>query len=342
MATRRRFVQLAAASMAMTAAGALPPVGGGRIYQARRDFGAPLEPKGRILHGAGQDIAGYTDYCRILPATRRPALYMSYTGITLPLAQIEAWGRQTSAELSSITDHTPGLQIGLWLTGEGKPLDDRVAAGEFDAQITGFAEALKALNRPALVRIGYEFDGPWNGYRAGSFRQSWRKIATELFNRRLPVALVWCSAAGAAGWSNLDQAMAFYPGDEWVHWWGIDLFDAAFLSDARTFAFLDAARQHGKPVLIGESTAKGIGTRRGIESWNGWFEPYFSLIAARPEIKGFCYINWDWPTWAKRYGFPWADWGDARIEQNEVVRELWRRELANDIFQCGSVERAGG
>lgn len=325
MSTRRQLFELASGlalvSAALPAIAQAKPEATSRRYASRLNFGAPLEPIDRILHGAGQDIDGYKTYASLLPAGNKPAIYMTYVGIAEGVAAVEGWGQQVMQDISKIADHQPALQVGLWLRGpDGKPWDQRIAAGEHDREIRALAQALGQFNRPVYLRIGYEFEGAWNGYQAETFKACWKRIAAELARHQLPIALVWCSAGGAAGWKDLSVPMSYYPGDEHVDWWGIDLFDSDSLTDPRTHAFLDAARAHKKPVMIGESSSKGVGTLEGEKSWAAWYVPYFALMSRRPEIKAFCYINWEWDYWAKKFGFDWHDWGDCRIEQSPVVR----------------------
>ena len=41
-----------------------------------------------------------------------------------------------------------------------------VARGDYDTETEELAKALVALDVPVFVRIGYEFNGSWNGYPA--------------------------------------------------------------------------------------------------------------------------------------------------------------------------------
>jgi hypothetical protein len=124
----------------------------------------------------------------------------------------------------------------------------------------------------------------------------------------------------------------FYPGDEWVDWWGVDVFSEDEFARPQLAAFLDAARAHRKPVMLGETTPRHVGVLDGARSWDRWFGPMIALLQARPEIKAICYINWDWAEWSDRLGFDWRDWGDARINRDATVRERWVRALSAPVF----------
>jgi hypothetical protein len=90
---------------------------------------------------------------------------------------------------------------------------------------------------------------------------------------------------------------------------------------------LDLADQHGKPMMIGESTPRHVGVGNGQQSWDSWFKPFFDLIHSRKEIKAFNYIDWNWASHPQ-----WSDWGDARIETNDVVGAHYRDEMKVGLY----------
>lgn len=277
-----------------------------------------LEPAdGRVLHGAGQDPQAFVDYVAALPDTP-PALYMAYVGLD---GNVARWADRLAAELARLPMHVIP-QIGLGMTHDGKPAEHyehRVAAGEFDAAIEAFCVGLERLARPAFVRIGYEFNGHWNGYQAPSFVAAWRRVAAAIRRHRLDeVALTWCYAP-----EGVDKDFAsFHPGDDQVDWWSIDLFSVEHFTAPDTEAFMRAAAGAGCPVLIGESTPRHVGVLDGEASWRRWFVPYLDFLGRWPHVKGTSYIAWDWSQYPM-----WRDWGDGRPWRDEVVLERWRAAL---------------
>lgn len=129
--------------------------------------------------------------------------------------------------------------------------------------------------------------------------------------------------------------MDWYPGDDWVDWWGIDLFSAGDFASADTVKFMRLAREHGFPVMIGESTPRYVGVLEGERSWNTWFAPYFDFILRNPNLKAFCYINWNWADYPR-----WHNWGDARIRQNGEVLARYRQAISDPIFAHAREESA--
>jgi len=304
-------------------------------YLARVEFGARLEPGNRIIHGAGQDPLGFDAYRACFDRAHQPLVTMTYIGLCHPVSAVVDWGIRVRGELAAMSPVAYIPQIGLNLTGgkeDGNNLDGAVAGGAYDVQIDAFADAVLSFRRPVFIRIGYEFDGSWNNYSPATFQGAWKRIAGRLRARSVPFASIWCAAGGSSGWPTISRLMEYYPGDAWVDWWGIDIFSKEEFANPSLEAFLAVARAHRKPVSIGEMTPRFVGVTEGERSWALWFEPMFGLLKRHPEIKAIDYIDWDWKAWSDRLGFPWKDWGDARLESNSVVRERWVKALSDPIF----------
>ncbi|MBO0932010.1 glycoside hydrolase family 26 protein [Fibrella aquatilis] len=283
-------------------------------------YGARLEPRQAVLHGAGQaEVVAVAEYTKSLSAATRPILFMDYAGLNSPKI-----GNQLRSILTKCRQFSWFVipQIGLSMTTDGQPdkhYEGEVAAGRYDALIDTLVQTLKRYDRPIYLRIGYEFNGHWNGYQPATYQQAFRHIYDRLRAANANnVATVWCYGPD----SETDTYAAFYPGDDVVDWWGIDLFKPASFTYPSTIQFLADARQHRKPVMIGESTPKFVGVSNGKRSWETWFRPYFALVQANPHIKAFCYINWNWA----RFDY-WKDWGDARVGQNAYINQHYQRAI---------------
>ena len=278
--------------------------------QTRLNTGALLEPVGKIINGAGQDPAAFINYWNGMHAQSKPAIYMTYVSLRNVTSD---WADGLKGEVMRHAGKFVIPQIGLSMTVDGTPAEhyeQDVAAGLYDNQIAMFIDGLQSLAVPAYVRIGYEFNGTsWNGYQPATYKAAFTRITNMIRARGLEVATVWCFA--------MDGAMNFqdyYPGDASVDWWAIDIFSASHFTDPNAPRFLDSARVHQKPVMIGETTPRSVGVLNGQQSWNQWFSPFFTFIHAHPEVKAFCYINWNWSQYPQ-----WQTWGDARLEQNAIV-----------------------
>ena len=72
--------------------------------------------------------------------------------------------------------------------------------------------------------------------------------------------------------------MQWYPGDEYVDWWGISLYSYNDFQSTTTVTFMTASMAHQKPVMIAESTPANIGVLNGQTSWEqNWFHRLFQF-----------------------------------------------------------------
>lgn len=282
----------------------------------RVDFGAPLEPKGGILHGAGQDHGTWREYTGLMaPHGLAPQLFMVYTGLRgLKGERLDAF----KPYWETATGNAPLMQMGLAMTVDGQPgrcYAHEVARGDHDDSIRLLGDWFAREERPVLLRIGYECTGPWNGYEAASYVEAYRRVTTILRAFPFELATVWCVEGG---WTH--TAEPYYPGDAHVDWISVDLFSPEHFAASEAFA--EKAFERRKPLLIGECTPRRVGVLDGEASWERWYRPFFDWISRHRHVKAFSYINWDWSGHEM-----WRDWGDARVQMNEIVMENWIRQL---------------
>jgi hypothetical protein len=285
-------------------------------FAPRLDFGRPLEPAGRVLQGAGQDRAAWLDYRGFMAsAGLRPEMFMAYAGLRgLTRARLES----LRAYWDESPESPPLLQLGLSMTRDGQPehcYAHEVAAGQHDPAIRLLGDFFATEGRPVLLRVGYECTGPWNGYEPQTYVAAFRRVAGMLREFPFALATVWCVEGG---WTA--PAADYYPGDEWVDWFSVDLFAPDHFAGSE--GFMRMALEHARPVLVGECTPRRVGVLAGADSWKAWFGPFFEWIARHAQVKGFSYINWDWSAYPQ-----WSDWGDARLQANPFVLDQWIRHI---------------
>lgn len=231
-----------------------------------------------------------------------------------------------------------GLQIGMWLNGvEGC---DLINSGQMDEQIEKLSNYLRSCKASVVfLRLGYEFDNPSFGYSENpkGYVTAYQRIVIAL-RQELPfevitrVKFVWHSWAAPR-----DDGVAlqeFYPGDEYVDWIGISIFQQVFPwaqywggSLLNIDEVLMFALKHGKPTMIAESTPFGginldTSETRAFNKTNPWDRWYGEVLALikRYDISMWCYINCNWdsqPMW-HNIGF-----GDTRLSSNQEVMEKW-------------------
>lgn len=254
-----------------------------------------FEPEdGKIIHGAGQSQEQFKKYWDTV-GKYKPLIYMTYVRINEVREKLEN-------ELNELNSVNSGLipQIGLNLKVKEKGQQCvEITIGHLDKEILFLINILKNLKKPVFLRIGYEFNNPTNNYHSKEFIGAWKHIV-DLFRKENcdNVAFVWCACTGFDSESeSIERIMKYYPGDEYVDWFGNDLFGVKHFKDnqdAVTEAFAKESDRHNKPLMIGESSAAKVGVLNGEKSWKEWFEPFFEWLHKHPVTKAFCYINWDW------------------------------------------------
>ena len=83
---------------------------------------------------------------------------------------------------------------------------ENIVAGHYDDALSILTSHLASLApRKVFLRIGYEFDGPWNCYQPDSYKAAFRKIASALQAKNASnVATVLQSAAWPDSYGNID------------------------------------------------------------------------------------------------------------------------------------------
>lgn len=283
------------------------PEDGTRFLIVGQDLGA--------VGGLDDHVEGYVDEMGQVPAG--VTTYTGFPGLT-GLNVLDNWGAGDVHAQRYLEDSTfdhAAIVIGLNLVEQL----DRINSGEADREIRDLGLWILSSKRPVFLRIGYEFDGPWNGYRPpDKYRNAWVYIVEQfdalgVYN----VAYVWQAHGG-----NREDIDRWYPGDAYVNWMGYSHFDEPDPGN-NILAF---AEERNKPVMICESAPRRdlkVGDEQ--EHWDAWYAPLFEKIDQYDRIKALAYINVDWdsqPMWQGQ------GWGDSRVQVNETVRMNWEKEMA--------------
>ncbi|MDQ1267041.1 MAG: hypothetical protein QG635_2194, partial [Bacteroidota bacterium] len=205
----------------------------------------------------------------------------------------------------------------------------------------------KNYGRRMFLRIGGEFNGSGPGWNGGGYHPylhvtAFRKVVDMFAARgfRDSIAVNWCYEPDAANdFDSVDtKGVRWYPGDNYVDWFGLDVFDpdhfdqtlpdykrGVITDKGKSERFLSMARAKGKPVFMSETSAKGMNissdNQDGIDDWNNWFAKFFEFIDVHKEIKGYGYIDANWPAGA------YPGWGDARIQNSQYVTAKYKEEM---------------
>jgi len=254
-----------------------------------------------------------------------------------------------------------GLQIGLWLNGTRGCKD--MLSGLLDKNIENLIDYLSNTKASKVfLRVGYEFDNPSFGFSDDppAFRKAFIYLVRRcrLYSKCYDkVKFVWHSWAAKRD-APLED---FYPGDDFVDWVGVSIFDQFFPWSQRDATrsditeVLEFANIHNKPSMIAESTPFGgidleptiTKSYEGMDdAWNRWFQPVLDLIDEY-DIGMWSYINCAWqdqPMW-HNVGF-----GETRLSTNTKVMQKWHDKvfhghrsflLAGSLLNCGESEKLG-
>lgn len=284
------------------------------------DYKQKYEPRGnKVIHGAGQSLEMFHEYWKAVEKNK-PAIYMTY----IKIQNMDQWVDKIKKEVKEFPNLI--LQIGLNFRVLGKDKTREISEGKYDKEFDKLFKVIKDFENPVFIRIGYEFDKA-EKYDSKNFIKAWKHFVDKYREEKVDnIANVWC----ACPYRGTSPVAPYYPGDNYVDWFGIDVFTErhfAKSANQQTEDFLKLAKKHRKPVMIGESSPAKTGVDEGKESWDKWFKPYFEWIGKHPNIKAFCYISWDW-------GKDWKqpEWLNGRIHENEVVRNNFVKELRNPQY----------
>lgn len=215
-------------------------------------------------------------------------------------------------------DLFPGtmLQVGLELPIKNTTELTKVGNGTYDTVIRKMANVYKHIGQDVLLRIGYEFEGSWNGYDKTAYINAFRRIV-DLFNDEgvTNVAFLW----NAASSSNISSLMQWYPGDAYVDWFSYNCWNTCTPNSA----YVTEANSRSKPIIIGESSKQSSTT-----AWDSFAPGYFSSLRSNAAVKGFQYINWNWPV----YPSGWSSWGNSVYTGNSTYVSMFDTELQNSVY----------
>lgn len=299
-------------------------------------------PDGRVIHGLGQYVPSYysdmenwqyvSEYQTAVDHV--PVLYAVYAVLDPDSVSLNTTDLY---DIARNHGHPYLLNIGIslqsvqaWLSGSISIPVATILNGDWDYRIRDLAKQIKRLNSPAYVRPGFEFGVGNSGAHsdpnmtAAEFKAIWIHIYNIFVDEDVRnVAWVWDTVNP---WTF--DYMEWYPGDEYVDWWGINYFTAEQISFSDPF--IASAAAHQKPVMVCESCPIHNGGVDNGTNWRQWFVPYFNKIKSFQNIKAFIYISDPW----NRKGW-WEHWADSRINTystNSIIKNNYALEMSKSIY----------
>ncbi len=185
---------------------------------------------------------------------------------------------------------------------------DRITAGDFDARILEWGQALASWGQPVMLRFAHEMNGNWypwaegvNGNQSGDYVQAWRHVHDVVASTGAS-NVQWVWSPNVPYWGSTDLA-GLYPGAGYVdivaldgYNWGTSAAWSGWISAQDLFAPGIAELRNlapGKPVLIAETASSEAGGSKAA-----WNTDLVSYLAAQPDVMGFVWFHFqkeaDW------------------------------------------------
>ncbi|MBI5325756.1 MAG: T9SS type A sorting domain-containing protein [Ignavibacteriae bacterium] len=315
-------------------------------------------PDGRVYHGAQlmtyettkDPLEGYLTKA-LFDSTIQPAVRGYF--FSIPGTRGPAQALKGLADFIHSADSVGFFpELSLFLVSEVATDSIIANSSQYDNIIDSIITLSKNYGKRMFLRIGGEFNGAgpgWNGggYHPYIFVKMFQKI-TDMFESRGfrdSISTIWSYEPDAPNdFDSVDgRGARWYPGDSYVDWFGLDVFHPSHFDQSlpdidrrqitkkgKSERFLQMARSKDKPVYMSETSAQGMNISAdsldGVNDWNNWFAKFWEFIDAHNEIKGFSYIDANWPTDA------YSGWGDSRIENNSYITQKYREEMHNPKY----------
>lgn len=231
--------------------------------------------------------------------------------------------------------------------------------GRYDTYIRSWAEGLSRLGHTVLLRFAHEMNGdwfPWGGTENGADETGGfgseirsdgpeRLVATWTYIHDIfedegadNVTWVWAPNHNSVPEVPWNEMLEYYPGDHYVDWIGLTVYNVGDASDLLPWAEWRSFREVltppynvvaplGKPIIIAE-----LGTAEGSGGKATWIRDMGEDIRLHfPEIKAIVWFDQDD-----------RNLGDFRIATSLEARNAWS-EIATDQFfsQLPSAAEAG-
>lgn len=203
---------------------------------------------GRLYFGVSSSLSTLPAF-EVAAGIKNPAILGGYIGGTDDIGTV-------LDDVDQLPSTAPMVSWGVDFT-RGK-----VVSGALDDYLRQQARAVVAFGKPVFLRLDWEMNATWYGLWGQGYVSpkdyiaAWRHV-WQIFHDAGAgnAAFVWSPNAGR--FSSV-AASAWYPGDQYVDWIGIDAYPSAdnlttTLAGADGLDALAAfGRQHGKPAMLAE------------------------------------------------------------------------------------------
>ena len=234
------------------------------------------------------------------------SIYQSWTGWNqFPIAQAQS-AQKLGGRLMVTWEPWSGA------IGDANWSCRRVAQGDYDPYIRQYARAVRQCGVPVMIRLAHEMNGDWypwgTAYVTSDARRNGNSPADYVLMWQRVVRIFRVEGARNASWiwaPNLIYQTPFnsyerqradlqdlYPGDEWVDWIGLSIYNDGARRPWRSFAQLfDGSYQivaslANKPMMIAELGVTEQGAPRGQSKAQWIADTFLQEIPRRyPRVK---------------------------------------------------------
>lgn len=218
-----------------------------------------------------------------------------------------------------------------------------------DSYVRGIAKTLKNFGGPVFLRFGGEMNGDWTawGGQPELYKAKFRLIASVMRQDAPNVAMVW--SPNFVPYDNLD---AYYPGDEWVDWVGINGYQDYYFAgnpanDSQSWTWAKFYQGHKanpltkfqriyntysarKPIMIAETGVcwANRSPYQLVDSWGAKTlqDLYGYIPLLYPRIKAVFYFN---------SGVS-ADFSAYNVSQNATMTAAYGKAISSPYYLSSS------
>jgi hypothetical protein len=295
-----------------------------------------IKPKeGYCYHGV---FVGTTDYNNDyfgLSTLMPPFTADANKGVRI-LQQFISWAYSSVTFLTLQQDCNEILDYGAYpmITWEPDCKNADIAAGLRDSYIESWAASIKNWKKPLFIRLMHEMNASWyvwglgnSGNTAESYIAAWRYVVDK-FNSigTSNVTWVWCPNV-----DPLDKIGVCYPGDDYVDWMGIDVYNwGSSYPWGRNLPFIQILAApyqvltslSSKPIMMAEYSS--VDTVFGVDKAEWTSNALIKIKSDFPAVKAAL-----WYSEIKVQDGITFDW---RIESSTSARDAYRNGIADSYY----------
>ncbi|MER5890198.1 glycosyl hydrolase [Streptomyces sp. NPDC001941] len=175
---------------------------------------------------------------------------------------------------------------------------DALIDGDLDETVRERADAAKRLGKPFFLDFAAEMNEEegWGGHDPEKYVAAYRHLH-DVFESRGATNVVWVWCPNVTDSPDAPPAMAYYPGDRYVDWTGVDGYNwgtsepgFAWQDFEERFADIyDRLAAKGKPVIIGETGSDEAGGSKAA-----WIDGVVPTLQERfPLVKALVWFDVD-------------------------------------------------